>query len=184
MILSYGKRAAISLLALWLAGCSAPPQTIRTPPDAVYHLDQGDEINIAVSGEQDLTMRVKIDNSGSVDYPYIGSLMLKGKTPEQVGNEIADKLRGSYLQAPMVTVSIAEYRKIYLLGEVKKPDGHAWEPGLTAEKAIALAGGFTDRADRHDIRIRQFRSGKLLENVAADSAVQAGDTIIIGMSFF
>lgn len=79
MILSYGKRAVISLLALWLAGCSAPPQTIRTPPDAVYHLDQGDEINIAVSGEQDLTMRVKIDNSGSVDYPYIGSLMLKGK---------------------------------------------------------------------------------------------------------
>ena len=114
MILSYGKRAVISLLALWLAGCSAPPQTIRTPPDAGYHLDQGDEINIAVSGEQDLTMRVKIDNSGSVDYPYIGSLMLKGKTPEQVGNEIADKLRGNYLQAPMVTVSIAEYRKIYL----------------------------------------------------------------------
>ena len=82
--------------------------------------------------------------------------MLKGKTPEQVGNEIADKLRGNYLQAPMVTVSIAEYRKIYLLGEVKKPDGYAWEPGLTAEKAIALAGGFTDRADRHDIRIRRF----------------------------
>mgnify|MGYP001091009970 FL=1 len=110
MILTYGKRAIIPLLALWLAGCSAPQQTIRTPPDAVYHLDQGDEINIAVSGEQDLTMRVKIDNSGSVDYPYIGSLMLKGKTPEQVGNEIADKLRGSYLQAPMVTVSIAEYQ--------------------------------------------------------------------------
>ena len=54
MILTYGKRAIIPLLALWLAGCSAPQQTIRTPPDAVYHLDQGDEINIAVSGEQDL----------------------------------------------------------------------------------------------------------------------------------
>lgn len=44
---------------------------------------------------------------------------MKGKTPEQVSNEIADKLRGNYLQAPMVTVSIAEYRKVYLLGEVK-----------------------------------------------------------------
>ncbi|EKP0814043.1 TPA: polysaccharide export protein, partial [Klebsiella pneumoniae] len=43
---------------------------------------------------------------------------------------------------------------------------------------------FTDRADRHDIQIRQARGGKLLENVAADSSVQAGDTIIIGMSFF
>lgn len=137
MILFNRKLAMLSLLALLLAGCSTPPQTIKTPPDAVYLLDQGDEVNIAVSGEQDLTMRVKIDNSGSIDYPYIGSLLMKGKTPEQVSNEIADKLRGNYLQAPMVTVSIAEYRKVYLLGEVKKPDGYAWEPGLTAEKAIA-----------------------------------------------
>lgn len=119
MILFNRKLAMLSLLALLLAGCSTPPQTIKTPPDAVYLLDQGDEVNIAVSGEQDLTMRVKIDNSGSIDYPYIGSLLMKGKTPEQVSNEIADKLRGNYLQAPMVTVSIAEYRKVYLLGEVK-----------------------------------------------------------------
>lgn len=178
------KLALVPLLAFLLLGCSAAPQTVRLQPDTVYHLDQSDEINITVSGEQDLTMRVKIDNSGSIDYPYIGSLMLKGKTPEQVSNEIADKLRGNYLQAPMVTVSVAEYRKIYLLGEVKKPDGYAWEPGLTAEKAIALAGGFTDRADRHDIQLRQKRGGKLLENVATDSAVEAGDTIIVGMSFF
>ena len=103
MILSYGKRAVISLLALWLAGCSAPPQTIRTPPDAVYHLDQGDEINIAVSGEQDLTMRVKIDNSGSVDYPYIGSLMLKGKTPEQVSRPDAGGKREHDPRGPTLT---------------------------------------------------------------------------------
>ncbi|MGN2395658.1 SLBB domain-containing protein, partial [Klebsiella quasipneumoniae] len=73
---------------------------------------------------------------------------------------------------------------LFIQQSLKKPDGYAWEPGLTAEKAIALAGGFTDRADRHDIRIRQAHGGKLLENVAADSSVQAGDTIIIGMSFF
>ena len=37
----------LPLLALLLAGCSTPPQTIKTPPDAVYLLDQGDEVNIA-----------------------------------------------------------------------------------------------------------------------------------------
>ncbi len=100
-----------------------------------------------------------------------------------MSNEIADKLRGNYLQAPMVTVSIAEYRKVYLLGEVKnRMDMHGSQ--FNGGKAIAPAGGFTDRADRHDIQIRQARGGKLLENVAADSSVQAGDTIIIGMSFF
>lgn len=54
MILFNRKLAMLSLLALLLAGCSTPPQTIKTPPDAVYLLDQGDEVNIAVSGEQDL----------------------------------------------------------------------------------------------------------------------------------
>ncbi|MBV8043659.1 polysaccharide biosynthesis/export family protein [Pluralibacter sp.] len=176
--------AMLPLLALLLAGCTTPQQPIKTQPNTVYLLDHGDEVNINVSGEQDMSMRVKIDNSGNVDYPFIGVLQLKGKTPEEVSKEIADKLRGNYLQKPMVTVSIAEYRKVYLLGEVKKPDGYAWEPGLTAEKAIALAGGFTDRADRKDIQIRQSGSGQLLNNVAADSSVQAGDTIIIGMSFF
>ena len=60
---------------------------------------------------------------------------MKGKTPEQVSNEIADKLRGNYLQAPMVTVSIAEYRKVYLLGEVKT--GWICGSGFNGGKAIA-----------------------------------------------
>jgi polysaccharide export outer membrane protein len=173
--------AMLPLLALLLAGCSTPQQTIKTQPNTVYLLDHGDEININVSGEQDMSMRVKIDNSGNIDYPFIG-VMLKGKSPEQVSKEIADKLRGNYLKNPMVTVSVAEYRKVYLLGEVKKPDGYAWAR-LNGGKSHCAGGGFTDRADRKDIQVRQSGSG-LLNNVAADSAIQAGDTIIIGMSFF
>ena len=184
MILNIKKIACLTLLAALLAGCSTPPQTIRTQPNAVYQLDAGDEVNITVSGEQDISMRLKIDNSGSITYPYIGQLTLRGKTPEEAGKEISDRLRGNYLQAPMVTVSVATFRKFYLLGEVKKPDGYAWEPGLTAEKAIALAGGFTDRADRSDLSIRQAKAGKLLKNIAPDSALEPGDTLIVGMSFF
>ena len=84
MILFNKKLAMLPLLALLLAVCSTPPQTINTPPDAVYLLDPGDEINIAVSGEQDLTLLVQIDNRGSIDYPYLGSLLFKGNTHQQV----------------------------------------------------------------------------------------------------
>lgn len=184
MILKSKKLAAFPLLAMLLVGCSTPPQTVRTPAETVYLLDAGDEINITVSGEQDISMRFKVDTSGAITYPYIGQVMLKDKSPEQVSKEIADRLRGKYLQSPMVSVTVAEFRKVYLLGEVKKPDGYAWEPGMTAEKAISRAGGFTDRADRTDLSIRQARSGKLLENVAPDSAIEAGDTLTVGMSFF
>ncbi|MRS13621.1 polysaccharide export protein [Enterobacteriaceae bacterium RIT691] len=184
MILTSKKMAIFPLLAVLLSGCSAPKQTVRAPHDDVYLLGAGDEVNITVSGEQDISMRFKVDTSGSITYPYIGKVMLKGKSPEQVSKEIADRLRGNYLQSPMVTLTVAEFRKVYLLGEVKKPDGYAWEPGMTAEKAISRAGGFTDRADRDDISIRQAETGEILKNVTPESAVQAGDTVIVGMSFF
>ncbi|MFX4315276.1 polysaccharide export protein, partial [Enterobacter sp. 63] len=72
----------LPLLALLLAGCSTPQQTIKTQPNTVYLLDHGDEVNINVSGEQDMSMRVKIDNSGNINYPFIGVMQLKGKSPE------------------------------------------------------------------------------------------------------
>ena len=184
MILKCKKMAIFPLLAMLLTACSAPKHTVHAQHDDVYLLDAGDEVNITVSGEQDISMRFKVDTSGSITYPYIGKVVLKGKSPEQVSQDITTRLKGNYLQSPMVTVTVAEFRKVYLLGEVKKADGYAWEPGMTAEKAISRAGGFTDRADRDDIRIRQAQTGKVIENVTPDSAVQAGDTIIVGMSFF
>lgn len=55
-------------------------------------------------------------------------------------NELTQRLTGDYFTTPMVTVSIAEFRKYYVSGEVKSPNGFAYEPGLTVEKSIAQAG--------------------------------------------
>ncbi|MGL4195476.1 MAG: polysaccharide biosynthesis/export family protein, partial [Edwardsiella piscicida] len=106
------------------------------------------------------------------------------KTPQQVALELTERLRGDYLRQPMVTVSVAQFRDFFILGQVKRPDGYAYQPGLTVEKALALAGGFTDRADHGDLSIRQAGSDRLLKNVAMTHRVQPGDTVIVGMSFF
>lgn len=98
--------------------------------------------------------------------------------------ELTQRLTGDYFTTPMVTVSIAEFRKYYVSGEVKSPNGFAYEPGLTVEKSIAQAGGFTDRADRKDINIRLSGSNQLLENVDLTHSVHPGDVVIIGMGFF
>ena len=175
------------LCSILLVGCSStrPPSTddASTVTES-YILGAGDTVNIMVYGEPEMTMKFIIDKSGAITFPYIGKLMLKGKTAEQVGKEITKKLRGHYLQNPMVTVSIAEFRKFYVSGEVRNPNGYAYEPGMTVEKSIALAGGFTDRADRKDINIRLSGNNELLENVALTHSVRPGDVVIIGMGFF
>lgn len=167
-----------------LAGCQSTPLMDDPATNNRYYLGEGDQVNIAVAGEPDLTMRFMLDSAGVITFPYIGQLSLKGKTPEDVGAELTRRLSGDYLQNPMVTVTVSEFRKFFIMGEVRKADGYAWAPGLTVEKAIALGGGFTDRADKKDLNLRLAGSNQLLENVDPRHSVHAGDTVIVGMSFF
>ncbi|ENJ7142706.1 polysaccharide export protein [Escherichia coli] len=181
------KLCAFLFFSILLVGCSSSPLILTDKPLVTtedYQLDAGDTVNIIVYGEPDMTMKFIIDKSGAITFPYIGHLILKGKTPEEVGQEIAKKLYGEYLKNPMVTVSIAEFRKFYVSGEVEKPNGYVYEPGMTVEKSVALAGGFTDRADRKDINIRLSGTNELRENVALTHSVRPGDVVIIGMGFF
>lgn len=149
-----------------------------------YHLGTGDMIDIIVHGEPDMSMKLKISKAGVVNFPYIGEITLAGKTPSEVEVDIENRLRGDYLLNPMVTVNLAEFRKIYVSGEVEQPNGYEYQPNLTVEQAIALAGGFTDRADRKDINIRVSSNHELLKKVELTHLVQPGDTIIVEQSFF
>ncbi|MBY8137730.1 polysaccharide export protein [Vibrio fluvialis] len=149
-----------------------------------YHLGTGDMIDIIVHGEPDMSMKLKIAKAGVVNFPYIGEVKLAGRTPTEVETEIETRLRGDYLLNPMVTVNLAEFRKIYVTGEVQQPNGYEYQPHLTVEQAVALAGGFTDRADRKDINIRVSATNELLKKVELTHLIQPGDTIIVEQSFF
>ena len=96
---------------------------------------------------------------------------------------ITKGLKGPYLVNPEVTVSIREYRPFFLHGEVQQPGGIAYQPGLTLQKAIALAGGFTERAARKKIMV--IRAGDGVERpIRLNDPVKAGDVITVYQSFF
>ncbi|WP_194436040.1 polysaccharide biosynthesis/export family protein [Vibrio fluminensis] len=149
-----------------------------------YIIGAGDKIQISVYGEEELSIeQLYINNSGRFEYPYLGEMVAVNKTPEQLKNEITQGLKGDYLISPKVRVSITEFRSIYVNGEVKKPGGYEYQPGLTVDKAIALAGGFTDRAARSKISISQAGSNDQ-KNVNLSAKVLPGDIIVIDQSFF
>ncbi|MHC6529033.1 MULTISPECIES: polysaccharide biosynthesis/export family protein [unclassified Vibrio] len=162
---------------------SSPAQTEVYSSNDDYRLGTGDQISILVYGEPDMSMKLKVTKIGEVNFPYIGNVRLTGKTPAEIETDIETRLRGDYLRNPMVTVNLEQFRKFYITGEVTSPNGYEYQPRLTVEQAIALAGGFTDRADRGDINIR-LPDNQLIKNVKLTHPVNPGDTVIVEQSFF
>lgn len=169
-------------LVLWLfAGYTA---VAEDDLDA-YRLGPGDQIIITVFGEEDLSMNFRLNDTGKLNYPFLGELSVKGLTVAELEQLITSGLKGPYLVNPDVTVSIGEYRPFFVHGEVKRPGSFAFQPGLTLEQAIAMAGGFTDRANRKKIeRIRDDIPGAKPERISLSAPVFPGDVIVVNQSFF
>ncbi len=153
--------------------------------EQTYQLDTGDTISIQVYGEEDLSIQnILITSDGYFDYPYLGRIKAINKTPKQLKYEIETGLKGDYLINPKVMVNINNFRLFYVNGEVRKPGGFEYKPGLTIEKAIALAGGLTDRASRKNINLTKHNSGATVEGVSMQRSVEPGDIVFIDQSFF
>ncbi|WP_083235059.1 SLBB domain-containing protein [Candidatus Marithrix sp. Canyon 246] len=118
-----------------------------------YRLGKSDLIDIKVFSEKDLSMKVRLSEEGIISYPFLGELDLADLTVNEVEKLVSSGLDGDYLIDPKVTVAILEYRQLFVNGETKKPGGYDFVPGMTVNKAISLAGGFTERASRDEIFI-------------------------------
>ena len=98
---------------------------------------------------------------------------------------LVSKLKGDYLINPRVSVSVLEYRSFYISGEVKTPGGYPFQPGLTLRRAVALAGGFTERASENKITIvRDANPEQGKEKANLDAVIKPGDTITVAEGFF
>jgi polysaccharide export outer membrane protein len=125
-----------------------------------------------------------VSDRGSISYPLLGELRVEGLTPIELERLITSRLKGPYLVDPKVTVSIEEYREFFVMGQVNRPGGYPFIPGLTVRKAISLAGGFTERAARSKIYVVNDSAPSAERRVDQQDSVSAGDTIVVKESFF
>jgi protein involved in polysaccharide export with SLBB domain len=150
-----------------------------------YRLGSGDVIKISVFGQTELSLTTRVPTMGVINYPFLGDIQVVGITPSELESNIYIGLKGDYLVEPSISVTVEEYRPFFIDGEVKKSGGYPYQPGLSVDKAAALAGGYTERASRTKIMIRRDISGeqKLIEAQPTD-IVLPGDIITIKQSFF
>lgn len=150
-----------------------------------YVLDIGDVVDVTVYGEDDLSMRMKVEGTGTVNYAFVGRLALVGKSVAALENEITERLRGDYLVSPVVSVVVTEYRPFFIMGMVAKPGSYPYQPGLTVRRAITIAGGLKPGASSNKWFLVAERAPKdSRRKVDEDDLVKPGDTITIEESFF
>lgn len=169
-------------LSLTVAGVAAEP---RDEGDG-YTLNAGDTITIHVYDEEDLSFQeLLIGPNGRISYPFLGELKVAGKSAAQLQQMLVDGLRPDYLLDPRISVSIVRYRPFFVNGEVKNPGGLDFQPGLTLRKAISLAGGFTERANKTQVLVIADNDPDREERtVGLDYSVRPGDIITVQDTFF
>lgn len=152
-----------------------------------YQLGAGDKIRVFVYSEDDLTVEAVLSDTGTVSYPFLGELSVIGLTLSKLEAKIVKGLKNGYLIDPKVSVAILSYRQFFINGSVESPGGFDFQPGLTVQKAISLAGGFTERASQRKIFILSESDVKLKKkgrNVALSDSVSPGDIITVKDGFF
>jgi protein involved in polysaccharide export with SLBB domain len=153
--------------------------------DENYRLGAGDKMKITVYDEPDLTGEFLVDGSGEVQFPLIGQVHAAGLTVHEFVSSLAGTLAAKYLRDPKVNVEIKNYRPFYIIGEVNKPGEYPFESGLNALDAVALAGGYTYRANHSDVYIRRYGSSdEKAEGFTSETKIYPGDVVRIPERIF
>ena len=151
----------------------------------IYRLGIGDKIKVTVFGEADLSGQYEIGATGALSLPLIGEVPAKGSGVNELRDAIATRLRGAYLKDPKVSVEILTYRPFYVHGEVRTGGEFAFKNGVTIRDAVAIAGGYTYRAN-HDyvVLIREGTAQEVRVPLPSPYGVMPGDNIRVPERFF
>jgi polysaccharide biosynthesis/export protein len=154
--------------------------TATSPSEHEYRIGPNDVIRVQVFGEDDLTVERKVGGDGNITFPLLGDVQVGGRTIKTLQEELSAKLAEGYVRQPKVSAYIVRYRNFYVSGEVKTPGAYTYEEGLTVQKAISLAGGFTEKSDRHVIKVvRGSHEEAEAYAIPQDALVSPDDTISV-----
>ncbi|MEX2521018.1 MAG: polysaccharide biosynthesis/export family protein [Paracoccaceae bacterium] len=108
--------------------------------EAAYRVHQGDRIAIAILGAPDQSGEYAVNIDGTLTHPLAGDVAAVGRAVAELRADLSERL-GAYLPSPALTVSIAAYAPVFVVGNIERSGEYAFRPGMTALQLIAMAGG-------------------------------------------
>ncbi len=193
----------ISIAILLLSGCTSYPLLTDDEKKVAswdYLIGPGDNINIIVWRNPEISMSVPVRPDGKITTPLVEDLPASGKTATQLARDIEETL-SKYIQEPVVTVVVTEFvgpysEQIRVVGEAARPQALPYRENMTLMDVLIAVGGITDFASGNRASIirtiggeqRQFRVrlNDLIRDgdISANVPMKQGDILVIPESFF
>ena len=201
----FARRLLVFFFAAALAGCASQPQmpsgaAAEAVPDTNYRIAPGDNVNIIVWHNPEVSMTVPVRPDGKITTPLVEDLMASGKTSTQLARDIEEKLK-QYIQQPMVTVIVTGFVGIYdeqirVIGQAAKPQALSYRRDMTLMDVLITVGGVTEFAAGNRASIIRTVDGKQQKlqvrlndlirdgDISANMPMRPGDVLVIPESFF
>jgi len=175
----------------------APPATgpaaatIEVSPD--YVIGPTDVLNIVFWGDRDLSSEATVRPDGKITLPLLNDVVAAGQTPEQLRRRLADAAKRFLKEPPVVTVVVRQVNnnRAFITGQVSNPGPYVLSGPTTVLQLIAMAGGFTEFADKKHILITRIESGAQRaytfnyddvvkrRDLSQNLILKAGDTVVV-----
>ena len=155
------RSSLVGVLSILLVTMNAyaAPSSAKNGGD--YQIGAEDVLDISVWREKDLQREVLVRPDGWVTFPLVGNVEAAGKTPQQLENEIRQRLR-KFIPEPVVTVTVKKIQglKVFVMGRVGKPGEYMVGRYVDVLQALTLAGGLTPFAKEDKIKVLRKQGGK------------------------
>ena len=192
--------ALIALAACAPMGTPAAPVSATPVEPEAYLIGPGDTLQVSVWHNPELSTTIPVRPDGRISTPLVDDETAAGKTPQQLGNDIQERLK-KFVTDPVVTVIVTNFvgaynEQIRIVGEAVTPKSIPYQAHMTVLDAMIAAGGLTPYAAGNRAKIVRHVDGKeldlnvrlsdLLKNgdLGANTDLRPGDIIIIPQSYF
>jgi len=172
MIFRSNHGQVLALLLVFASGCGAVNASgedvgggNRQQKDA-YSIQVGDRIRVFVLGREDISGEYQLDMAGNIALPTLGGITAEGLTTERLGEQIAKAVAQATGEVAAVSATVAEYRPVFVLGDVKSSGSYPFMPGMTALQSVAMAGGFFNSG-------QEVANGPIARDMGADRDLEA-----------
>src|SRR5947207_7187541 len=192
--------ALLTACVVSMAGCGGAPALPPAPPasslpSAEYRIGPGDNLNIFVWRNPELTVTVPVRPDGRVSIPLVEDVVAIGKTPTALAREYEQRL-GKYIREPLVTVIVSGFvgpipDQVRIIGEASQPRSLPYRADMTVLDAMIAVGGLTRYAAGNDSLIIRTVNGVQTSyavhlrdlirdgDITSNAALQPGDILML-----
>lgn len=186
------------LLAVSLPVFNASADEKAAMPEK-YKVGPDDILNIHVLRPDDFELEVTVTQDGYISFPYLGSVLVKDKSLDEIQSALEKGLSEGYLRYPVISVVMKESRskRFFVYGEVTTPGAYPLDQNMTVFKALSVAGGFTKFGSSSKVKIlRPKKDGPGYELIKvdvkdimngatnADILLNPGDVVVVSEGVF